>query len=721
MTGLKPELQQVSISLPRKVQFSEHISVHFFNYSFNPKNITYGTYPKLSCGTYPKLSCGTYPKLFCGTYPKLSCGTYPKSLKGAYPKLSYGTDPKSLNGAYPKLSCGTYPKLSITNLTCDKLILSYKNHVKQVKNSTVFTIGDVNLSSNQVEVLEKGLSFVPTIEVFPDPNLLEIESLADPINRLISNLKDRVSESGSSLVLKGLNQPKALELNFNYTTSLIKTVKDKHASIPPTIHNLNTQQLQVLRNLKINPSFIIKAVDKNLGIAVIDKEIYIRLVNEQHLNDISTYSKLNSDPLNSTIQTINSTLTCLHDRFSISSKALEQLKAKPDSSNGVFYILPKLHKGKLESRPICANSNHPTKQISEYLHTTLLPTAKNSFSYLDNSYELTKLLKNVTVTPGTIIITADIKSLYTRIPTTEGPRIVSSSTGNNIDKINTIDTLLSLVLNNNIFTFNDEYYKQINGTAMGTIMAPTYANCYLKSKEENGLKHWLQPDHPNLKIYKRYIDDILCIFDNTSNQLPRLLKDMKKAYSPLELTFKMGRTAVVYLDTELTLNDSTKTIDYEMHRKPSNNKTYTPADSNHPRHMLENTIFNDFLRAHRLCNNKLKLQKHLAIITCKAFKRGYSKYVLKRLQVNAKSRASHLGVNKHAQTAEYVTPAYATLTYTGSHTKQLVKNIREHWSSTADPRTKLLLGFKTCDNLKNLLVRSKAPKHFKLVNQQQAD
>ena len=36
--------------------------------------------------------------------------------------------------------------------------------------------------------------------------------------------------------------------------------------------------------------------------------------------------------------------------------------------------------------------------------------------------------------------------------------------------------LLTLVLKHNNFTFNEEHFVQINGTAMGTKMAPSYAN-----------------------------------------------------------------------------------------------------------------------------------------------------------------------------------------------------------------------------------------------------
>ena len=39
--------------------------------------------------------------------------------------------------------------------------------------------------------------------------------------------------------------------------------------------------------------------------------------------------------------------------------------------------------------------------------------------------------------------------------------------------------ILSLILNKNSFTFNNEHFLQIHGTAMGSSMAPTYANIFM--------------------------------------------------------------------------------------------------------------------------------------------------------------------------------------------------------------------------------------------------
>jgi hypothetical protein len=44
--------------------------------------------------------------------------------------------------------------------------------------------------------------------------------------------------------------------------------------------------------------------------------------------------------------------------------------------------------------------------------------------------------------------------------------------------------MLTLVLKNNNFTFDGNHYLQINGTAMGTKMAPSYDNIFMGDLEE---------------------------------------------------------------------------------------------------------------------------------------------------------------------------------------------------------------------------------------------
>jgi hypothetical protein len=81
----------------------------------------------------------------------------------------------------------------------------------------------------------------------------------------------------------------------------------------------------------------------------------------------------------------------------------------------------------------------------------------------------------------------DVTSLYTNIPHDDRISACRKIWEQRTDQKPPIDCLvemLTLVLKNNNFTFDGNHYLQINGTAMGTNMAPSYANICMGDLEE---------------------------------------------------------------------------------------------------------------------------------------------------------------------------------------------------------------------------------------------
>lgn len=65
------------------------------------------------------------------------------------------------------------------------------------------------------------------------------------------------------------------------------------------------------------------------------------------------------------------------------------------------------------------------------------------------------------------------------------------------------------ILTHNIFNFNEQIYLQMDGTAMGTKSAPSFANLYMGAYEDiyiMGQHAW----RDCIVKYKCYIDDSLC-------------------------------------------------------------------------------------------------------------------------------------------------------------------------------------------------------------------
>ena len=72
-------------------------------------------------------------------------------------------------------------------------------------------------------------------------------------------------------------------------------------------------------------------------------------------------------------------------------------------------------------------------------------------------------------------------SLYTNIPHSDGIEAckeIWESRSVEVPPADCLVTMLTVVLKKNNFTFNGDHYLEINGTAMGTKMAPSYANTF---------------------------------------------------------------------------------------------------------------------------------------------------------------------------------------------------------------------------------------------------
>ena len=86
-----------------------------------------------------------------------------------------------------------------------------------------------------------------------------------------------------------------------------------------------------------------------------------------------------------------------------------------------------------------------------------------------------------------ILCTVDVVGLYPSIPHEEGLEALREALEHRENNTISTDTLLELarvVLKNNFFDFNGNFYQQLRGTAIGTKCASSYAILFLAALEE---------------------------------------------------------------------------------------------------------------------------------------------------------------------------------------------------------------------------------------------
>ncbi len=146
-------------------------------------------------------------------------------------------------------------------------------------------------------------------------------------------------------------------------------------------------------------------------------------------------------------------------------------------------------------------------------------------TYLQDTPDLLRQLEDLKLKDlpiGSFPVSIDVVGLYTNIPHDEGIKFFEQKLETRKDKTLPTEFLVNLlkhVLKSNIFEFNKDLFLQKIGTAMGTRVAPTYANIFMSNIDvliQNSAK---EGEKEFIYYYKRFIDDILVIWTGTQEQL----------------------------------------------------------------------------------------------------------------------------------------------------------------------------------------------------------
>ncbi|CAJ0940769.1 unnamed protein product [Ranitomeya imitator] len=179
-------------------------------------------------------------------------------------------------------------------------------------------------------------------------------------------------------------------------------------------------------------------------------------------------------------------------------------------------------------------------KLEQKVPTPLIQKAPSFF--LDTGAFLNNIRQLCTKPTEAFLVSFDVKDLYTSIPHSHGIESVNQlllSSGMDTDQINLCVELLSLVLTTNFFMFQEKYYLNICGTAMGSNAAPPYANCYLADYERTVIytSHLYQN---NVFLWKRYIDGIFCRWGGTVESLNSFFELLNPFWPGLSFTMSYG-------------------------------------------------------------------------------------------------------------------------------------------------------------------------------------
>ena len=286
-----------------------------------------------------------------------------------------------------------------------------------------------------------------------------------------------------------------------------------HTHITLNTQFLNSAHLSALNNLSRNNDVVITRSDKGGGVVILNKEDYINKM----LAILNDHKKFRVDA-----NQVDSSKILLKDLKAILNKTTKEDGIDQNIIRNIvpqgyiiprLYGLPKLHKRDIPCRPILSMVGSVVHKTAKFLAKVLKPVEEFFGQYkLNDSFDLVDKIKRHSNSGDNIVLgSLVIVSLFTSIPIYRCFDIINNAVTEQSVSITLSAKLLIRLLRICVcdiqFRFNNVYYKQIDGVAMGSPLGPVLANIFV-----GYIQGQVNPS-PNhgILFYGRYVDDTIII------------------------------------------------------------------------------------------------------------------------------------------------------------------------------------------------------------------
>jgi hypothetical protein len=348
-------------------------------------------------------------------------------------------------------------------------------------------------------------------------------------------------------------------------------------------------------------------------------------------------------------------------------------------------------------------------QMKKLLPTFSKTYLKDSFAVLDDIQALGPL------PPNAKLFTADAVSMYTNIDTAHAMETFGlwfATFPNEIPTDFPKDLFLSvleIVMKNNIFQFDDMFWLQLHGTAMGTSTGCMYATLYYAYHERLTL---LSTFSTKLLYFRRFVDDIIGIWWDARNETSWLSFQASLPFGSLRWeTTKLSNHAV-FLDLKLTIDPITRRITTKTYQKPMNLFLYIPPHSAHPSGVLKSIIYGNLRRYWIQNSNRRDYISTATSFAQHLVNRGHNRETIKTLFMEA---AAH--IDSQAKAKQHGSPTTHTTSQAEPSTlyihweyhphglqRQQLRQMYNHILSSHSGFKRMIVAFSRPRNLRDLLM-----------------
>ncbi|XP_072041390.1 uncharacterized protein [Amphiura filiformis] len=407
--------------------------------------------------------------------------------------------------------------------------------------------------------------------------------------------------------------------------------------------NISREERLALTELKNDDSILILPADKGRSTVLLDRDTYKEKVNAL-LNDGKIYSRLDKDPTQQYKTELKGILKDLKGESAIDQSLYYKLSPTA-CDKPKLYGLPKIHKKDAPLRPIVSSIGSVTNDIARFVADIISPLVGKSEHHVQNTQDSVDLVKDLHVDEDESLVSYDVSALFTSILIDSAivaikRALEEDDTWKNRTYLN-IDQVLKLLefcLSITYFVFDDQFYKQYHGAAMGSAYSPLVANLFMERFEKEALNS--APCPP--KIWLRYVDDTFVVLK--TDKIQEFTDHINNVDTDIKFTIEPeNNKQLPFLDILITRKEDGN-LKVQVYRKPTHTDQYLHFESHHPLQHKFGVVKTLFHRADNIVTEKEDHDQELSHIMGALSRCGYKNWTFSNATQKKKPKTNSTAV-----------------------------------------------------------------------------
>jgi len=240
------------------------------------------------------------------------------------------------------------------------------------------------------------------------------------------------------------------------------------------------------------------------------------------------------------------------------------------------------------------------------LTKVISPLTGDTGSFVKDAAHFVQILEKQVAHDNNLMVSSDVKSLFTNVPVDEALLIIRNKLEHDETlklrtflSVESIMELLTLCLKTTYFSYEDHFYQQNDGAAMGSPISPVMANIYMEFFEQEAITSaQTKPD-----IWLRYVDDTFILWPHNRSELDTFLNHLNSVRPSIQLEIEDDRK-LPFMDVQVTRDTESGTFQTAIYRKPTHTDRYLHFESYHSAHVKTGVIRTLLQHSRRICSSE---------------------------------------------------------------------------------------------------------------------